>query len=102
MGIEDLRREVAESKGAVASAITLIEGLRDRLDAMVDSAEDLAALQAEVSALSSELSDSTDSLAAAVAEPAPAPEPAPAEEPAPVESEGPVENGNVNPGEPEA
>lgn len=78
MAIEDLRREVAESAGAVQSAITLIEGLRDRLDEMVDSAEDLAALQAEVSALSAELSNSTDSLAAAVAEPAP-------EEPAPEE-----------------
>lgn len=80
MAIEDLRREVAESRDAVSSAVTLIEGLRDRLDAMVDASADLEALQAEVTALSAELSASTDSLAAAVAEPGDE-EPAP-EEPA--------------------
>ena len=80
IAIEYLRQEVAESKAGVESAIALIGGLRDRLDEMVDSTASLEELQAEVNALSAELSDNTDSLAAAVAAP-PAPEPAPSEEP---------------------
>lgn len=92
--IEELRREVAEANAGVDSAVALIQGLRDRLDQMVDDSASLAELRAEVEALSGELSASTDELAAAVA--APAEEPAP--EPVPDESAGPVENGNVNPG----
>lgn len=97
--LEDLQREVSEAKAGQESAIALIEGLRDRLDAMVDSAASYAELQAQVEALSAELSDSTDALAAAVTTPAPteapldpvptpvpsepAPEDVPPEEPTP-------------------
>ena len=65
--LDNLRREVSESKDATASAITLIEGITDQLNDLVANATDVEALKAEIEALSIELSDSTDSLAGAVA-----------------------------------
>ena len=71
--IEDLRREVSEAKDAQASAILLIEGIRTQLEDMAENATELAALKSEVIALSADLSDSTDGLATAVANPGPDP-----------------------------
>lgn len=93
--LEALRREVAEAKAGQESAVALIKGLRDRLDAMIDTSADYADLQAQVEAMSTELSDSTDQLAAAVVEPGTGQNPTTE---VPGESTGPVDNGNVNPG----
>lgn len=89
--LEDIRREVAEARAGQASAVQLIRGLRDKLDQMIDDSTSYKELSEAVAGLANDLSDSTDELAAAVAE-------EPAEEPAPTEgSEGPTDNGNVNP-----
>lgn len=82
--IENLRREVAEAKAGQASAIVLIEGIRDQLNTMLDTSRSFAELKAEVDTLATDLSDSTDALSAAVASP-----PTPAE-PTPILEEPPV------------
>lgn len=87
MSLEDIRREVQEAKDAQQSALALIVGLKAKIDELVHNATDLAQLQAELTALSQELSDSTDALVAGVA----ANTPAPAEEP--VDEEEPVDGG---------
>lgn len=60
--IDDLTREVTESRTAVDSAVSLIEGLKARLDEAIASGD-----MAQVQTLSDELSNNTDRLAAAVA-----------------------------------
>ena len=67
--LDNIAREVAEAKTAHASAIALIAGLKTQLDQLVANATELGELKAAVSALSQDLSDSTDSLAAAVETP---------------------------------
>lgn len=74
--LEAIRREVAEAKTAQQSAIVLIDGLKTQLDSIVANATELTELKAELAALSIDLSDSTDALAAAVATP-PATDPTP-------------------------
>jgi hypothetical protein len=59
--LDNLRAEVAENGSAIDSAITLLNGLKTRLDEAIASGN-----MAEVQALSNELSNKTDSLAAAV------------------------------------
>lgn len=59
--LEDLSREVSEVKTAADSAITLIEGLKARLDDAIASGD-----MAQVQTLADSLSESTDRLAAAV------------------------------------
>lgn len=60
--LEKLIAEVAESKAVTESAIVLLVGLKTKLDECVASGD-----MSKVQALSEELSNSTDSLAAAVA-----------------------------------
>lgn len=67
--LDDLRREVAEANAGQAAAVTLIEGIRAQLTELASNATELSALQADVEQLASDLSASTDTLAAAVAEP---------------------------------
>ena len=74
--LEAIRREVAEAKTAQQSAIVLIGGLKAQIDTLIANATELTELKTELAALSVDLSDATDGLAAAVAEP-PAPEPTP-------------------------
>lgn len=59
--LDDLRREVEEDGTAVASAVTLLEGLKAKLDEAIASGN----MQA-VKELSDQLSSNTDRLAAAV------------------------------------
>lgn len=87
MSLEDIRREVQEAKDAQQSALALIVGLKAKIDELIHNATDLAQLQSELTALSQELSDSTDALVAGVA----ANSPDPAEEP--VDEEEPVDGG---------
>ena len=65
-----LTAEIAEAKGAMASAVVAINGFAARQQAAIDAAlelgataEELAPIQAEVDALS----NSTDALSAAIA-----------------------------------
>lgn len=64
--LTDLEREVQENNDAVASAIVLLKGLKDALDAAGTDA-------VKLKALSDSLSDQTDSLAAAVVANTPTP-----------------------------
>jgi hypothetical protein len=59
--LDNLRTEVAENASAIDSAIALLNGLKTKLDEAIASGN-----MAEVQALSDELSNKTDSLAAAV------------------------------------
>jgi hypothetical protein len=65
MDLENLKTEVAENKDVVASAVTLLRGLKQRLD---DAGTD----EVKLKELSDSLSETTDGLAAAVAENTPA------------------------------
>jgi hypothetical protein len=75
-GLDDLRREVEEAKTVGAGAITLLGTIKAKLDEAVASGD-----MTQVEALSKELSDSTDALAAAVSANTPA-EPTPENPPA--------------------
>lgn len=83
--LDDIVAKVKAERDVVDSAIVLISGFKDKLDACVASGADPAVLQK----LSDDLGDSTAKLAAAVAAntsaetPAPAPEGSPADIPAP-------------------
>lgn len=79
--LDDIRREVSEAKDVSSSAVTLILGLKSRIDALLASELELADLKAQLAGLSQDLSDSTDALAAAVATDGSS-EPAEPEEPA--------------------
>jgi hypothetical protein len=59
--LDDLQREVAENNDAVQSAITLLQGLKAKLDEAINSGD-----MTKVAALSAQLSAQTDALAAAV------------------------------------
>jgi hypothetical protein len=59
--LDNLRAEVAENGSAIDSAITLLNGLKTRLDEAIASND-----MSQVQALSEELSAKTDSLAAAI------------------------------------
>jgi len=96
--LDDIRREVSEAKDVASSAVTLILGLKSRIDALLASELELADLKAQLAGLSQDLSDSTDALAAAVAtdgssEPAEPNEPA-----APAEAEAPTGDSESQPG----
>ena len=67
--LDDLTREVQESKTAQEGAVTLIEGTRQQLMDMANNATELEDLKSQVATLAQELSDSTDALAAATATP---------------------------------
>ena len=67
--LADIQREVQEAKDAQTSAVVLITGLRDRINQLIDSATELGELKTQLGLLTQDLSDSTDGLAAAVAEP---------------------------------
>ena len=72
--LDDLKTEVEQVKTVEQSAVTLLQGLKAQLDAAIASG-DPAALEA----LSADLKNSADALAAAVVAntPIPAPEPPP-------------------------
>lgn len=72
--LDNLTNEVAENTSTVQSAITLLNGLKTKLDEAIASND-----MSQVQALSDQLSGNTDALAAAVAANTPA-EP-PTEEP---------------------
>lgn len=78
--LEDLAREVAESKSVTESAIAFIQGMKTKLDELANVALERDALQAEIAALSTELDAQQKNLADAmvvgtVAQPgAPAPD----------------------------
>lgn len=59
--LQNLQQEVAENKSATQSAITLLNGLKARLDEAIANGD-----MSQVQALSDELSANTDQLAAAV------------------------------------
>lgn len=63
--LEVLTAEVAENKTVIGSAVVLLQGLKEKLDAAIGNPAALAALSAE-------LSTTTDALAAAVAANTPA------------------------------
>ncbi len=65
--LDTLRQEVQEARSAQESAIVLILGLKAKIDALAANATELNQLKSALAELSSELSDSTDSLADAVA-----------------------------------
>jgi hypothetical protein len=65
--IDNLRTEVQENTNATQAAITLLNGLKQRLDEAIASGD-----MTQVQALSDELSGNTDALAAAVAANTPA------------------------------
>ena len=73
--LENLAKEVAETKAVNQSAVTLIQGIKAKLDEALANG-DLAAVQA----LADELDTSTNELAAAVAANTPA-EPTPGDTP---------------------
>jgi hypothetical protein len=62
-----LAQEVAETKGVQESVIVLLQGIQVKLDALAAELEAEGIDNAKVLALSEELSDSTDALAAAAA-----------------------------------
>lgn len=76
---ENLTREVSEAKTVMASAKTLIEGLKAKLDTAIANLPD----QTKLDELSAELDAGANELAAAVAANTPAEEPAPEPEPTP-------------------
>lgn len=91
--LENIRREVEEAKTAASSAVALILGLKAKLDELLTIKGDYEALRAGVEALSTDLSDSTDNLAAAVAANTEAPaEPAPVD-PIPADPAPPADGG---------
>lgn len=61
--LDTLTTEVSEAKGVMESAITLIQGLKGKIDELIAAGNNDPAL----AALSSELDTSANSLAAAVA-----------------------------------
>lgn len=65
--VTDLTREIAEVKGANASAKTLIVGLVAKVNELAAAAASGQAVADELAALATSLSDETDALAAAVA-----------------------------------
>jgi flagellin-like hook-associated protein FlgL len=80
--LDDLQAKVAAETSVVASGITLMQGLSDKLKAL--QGLDPAAIAAEAASLSAQLDASTQAMAAAIAAntpAAPAPAPAPAEPP---------------------
>lgn len=82
--LQHLAEEVARNRDVTASAVVLINGLRDELHALVAEGD----LEG-IAALAESLDAQTSQLAAAVAlnteHPTPAPTPAPAPEPVPVD-----------------
>lgn len=73
--LDTLRTEVEENTTVINSAVTLINGLKAKLDAAIASGD-----PAQLEALSASLDSSSNALAAAVAantptDPAPAPDP---------------------------
>ena len=64
--LENLQREVQEARDVQSSAVALITGLKSKIDDLSNNATELSALKSALGDLSQELSDSTDSLAAAV------------------------------------
>jgi len=76
LNLATLTTEISENTSAVGSAVTLIEAIAAELAQNSGN-------QAAVDALAAQLSDVTDSLAAAVAANTPAAEEPPAEEPTP-------------------
>lgn len=91
MSLDNLTREVAETRSVIDSAITLIQGLRGKL---ADAGTDPAKLEA----LAKELDESQAKLAAALVENTPAEDPVPDPEPAPVDP--PVEPSDPGPEQP--
>lgn len=108
--LEDIRREVAEAKVAQSAAADAIMALLQdqaekiaQIATLLANAQELDEFRAQATALMQELSDSTDSLTAAVAATKPAPtEPeAPAEPTAPVEDAPPADEAETpTPAEP--
>jgi predicted nucleic acid-binding Zn-ribbon protein len=78
MSLDNLTREVAETRSVIDSAITLIQGLRGKL---ADAGTDPAKLEA----LAKELDESQAKLAEALVANTPAENPVPEPEPAPVD-----------------
>jgi hypothetical protein len=66
--LDGLRAAVARNTSVVGSAMTLLKGLKDALDQAIQAGADPATLQA----LSTEIGNTADSLAAAVAANTPA------------------------------
>lgn len=91
MSLNNLTREVAETRSVIDSAITLIQGLRGKL---ADAGTDPAKLEA----LAKELDESQAKLAAALIENTPAENPVPEPAPAPVDP--PVEPSDPGPEQP--
>jgi predicted nucleic acid-binding Zn-ribbon protein len=92
MSLDNLTREVSETRSVIDSAITLIQGLRSKL---ADAGTDPEKLEA----LAKELDESQAKLAEALVENTPAePAPVPSEDPAPVDP--PVEPSDPGPEQP--
>lgn len=65
--LENLQREVQEARDAHTSAVALIGGLKTEIQNLVTNATELDELKSALTQMTQELSDSTDTLAAAVA-----------------------------------
>lgn len=64
--LDNLRAEVARNTTVDQSVITLVNGLVQKLNDIVNSATELADMKAQVTALTSELASSNDAVAAEV------------------------------------
>lgn len=78
-GLDNLRAEVAQARSVGTSAITLLKGLHDQLQALIDAGNDDPALQA----LADDLKAGDQALSDAVVANTPVAAPAPAQPPPP-------------------
>ncbi len=69
LALENLTREIGEAKAGQASAVVLINAIREQLTELASNATELQSLKSSIEELAQELSDSTDDLAAAVGTP---------------------------------
>jgi hypothetical protein len=73
--LTNLQNEVAETTTVQQSAVVLLQGLKSRLDAAIAELAQAGVTNEALNQLSSDLNNSTDSLAAAVAANTPGEEP---------------------------